>query len=121
MASVRKTPTTKNRRNGNLRSSPEARRLIRAYIKYYGSERKAAQALHMTQAQLNGLKSGRLKDTTAIKIALDRADARSKRAWLKVDHETNHVIDAPATLRAAARALEQAQTMIDILIKTSQA
>lgn len=120
MATVKKTPVTKNRKNGNLRSSAEARRLIRAYIKDYGSEHKAAKALHMTQAQLNGLKSGRLKDTPAIKVALDRADARAKRAWLKVDHEANHVIDAPATLRAAARALAQAQVMIDILIKTSQ-
>lgn|SRR5512139_2068950 len=115
-----KPKITRNRKTTKLKSSPEARRLIRAYIKYYGSERRAAAALHMTQAQLNGIKSGRLKDTPAMRIALDRADARAKRAWLKEDNDQCTVIDAPATLRAALRALRQAETMIDLLLKTSE-
>lgn len=111
--------TSKITRNRKMRSTPQARRLIRAYIKCYGTERKAAAALHMTQGQLSGIKSGRLKDTPAMQIALDRADARARRAWLKVDHEPQ-IIDAPATLRAASRALEQAQTMIKMILKTSR-
>ena len=107
------------RKSTKLKSSPAARRLIRARVKKYGSQHKAAQRLNMTQAQLNGMLTGRLRDTPAMKIALDRADARAKRAWLKVNGDACHVIDAPATLRAASRALAQAQTMIDALIKTS--
>jgi hypothetical protein len=103
-----------------MKSSTEARRLIRARIKQYGSERAAAKALHMTQAQLNGMKSGRLKDNIAMKIALDRADARAKRAWLGKEHEPCTIIDAPATLRAASRALQQAQAMIEALRKASE-
>lgn len=107
------------RKGSKMRSSPEARRLIRAYIKHYGTQREAARRLNMTQGQLNGLLIGRLKDTTAIKVALARADARAKKAWLKVNDNHCTVIDAPATLRAALRALEQAQTMIAMLLKVS--
>lgn len=113
------TPLVKKAKNGKMRSSPEARRLIRAYVTRYGSQHKAAQHLHMTQAQLNGMLTGRLRDTPAMKIALDRADARAKRAWSKIDNEQCRVVDAPATLRAAQRALEQAQAMIAILAKES--
>lgn len=115
------TPPVKNAKNGKMRSSPEARRLIRAYVKEYGSQHRAAKAMHMTQAQLNGMLTGRLRDTAAMKIAIDRADNRAKRAWLKVDHQQCTVIDAPATLRAASRALAQAQQMIAQLIRMSEA
>lgn len=103
-----------------MRSTPEARRLIRAYVKHYGSEHKAAKALHMTQAQLNGIKTGRLKDTPAMKIAIDRADARARRAWSRIDGEHCSALDAPATLRAAQRALDQANVMITMLMKASE-
>lgn len=103
-----------------MRSSPESRRLIRAYVKHYGSQHKAAKKLGMTQAQLSGILTGRLRDTPAMRIAIDRADARAKRAWLKVNGDACHVIDAPATLRAASRALTQAQTMIEVLVKVSE-
>jgi DNA-binding transcriptional regulator YdaS (Cro superfamily) len=114
------TPPSKSAKNGKMRSSPEARRLIRAYVKHYGSQHQAAKKLGMTQAQLNGLLTGRLRDTPAMRVAIDRADARAKRAWLKVNGDNCHVIDAPATLRAAARALQQAQVMIDMLLKVSE-
>lgn len=114
-----KTLKSLNSKTAKMRSSPEARRLIRAYIKCYKTQHQAAKALHMTQAQLHGLLSGRLKDTPAIKIALDRADARAKRAWLKVDHDHCTVIDAPATLHAALRALQQANVMIETLARVS--
>lgn len=115
------TPPSKSAKNGKMRSSPEARRLIRAYVKYYGSQHQAAKKLGMTQAQLNGILTGRLRDTPAMKIAIDRADTRARRAWLKVNGDACHVIDAPATLRAALRTLQQTQTMIEIVVKTSEA
>lgn len=100
-----------------MRSSPEARRLIKAYIKRYGCEREAAKHLHMTQGQLSGIKHGRLHDTEAMKIAIRRADSRARRAWLMVDRDDpRHMIDDHETLRAAARALGQAQTMIETMI-----
>lgn len=110
----RKTPLARNRK---MRSSPESRRLIRAYIKFYGSEREAAKHLSMTQGQLNGIKSGRLRDTAAMKIALDRADARARRAWAKLDRTENGMtINAPATLRAIKRNLVQTLIMIDVIL-----
>lgn len=117
MAQSKITPPVKK---SKMRSSPEARRLIRAYIKHYKTQRQAANALHMTQAQLCGLLNGRLKDTSAIKVALDRADARARKAWLKVDHDHCTVIDAPATLHAALRALQQANAMIETLVRVSE-
>lgn len=100
-----------------MKSSPEARRIIRAYIKLYGNEREAARRLHMTHGQLNKLKRGTLKDTTAIKIAIDRADSRAARAWLRIGEDVPHWIDSPATLRAAKRAIEQAVKMINDILK----
>ena len=117
MDMVKKTPLVKI---AKMRSSPQARRLIRAYVKKYGSQHKAAKRLGMTQAQLNGMLSGRLRDNAAMQIALARADERARRAWLKIDNESCHAIDAPATLRAALRALEQAQAMISQLSKESE-
>lgn len=100
-----------------MKSSPEARRLIRVYLKRYRTQRAASHALHMTQGQLNGLLHGRLKDTPAIKVALARADNRAKRAWLKVEQEAVPCsVDEVATLRAARRALGEAQIMIDAIL-----
>ena len=102
-----------------MKSSPEARRLIKAYIKRYGNEREAAKHLHMTHGQLNGLKSGRLKDTTAIKIALRRADSRARRAWLMIDRdEPRTMINDQATLKAIKRNHDQNTVMLDVLIKS---
>jgi hypothetical protein len=100
-----------------MRSSPEARRIIRAYIKRYGTEREAARHLHMTHGQLNKLKRGTLHDTRAIKTAIDRANSRAQRAWLRIDEDVPHWIDSPATLRAARRAIEQSLVMIDAILK----
>lgn len=101
-----------------MKSSPQARRLIRAYIKFYGNERAAAKHLHMTQGQLNGLKSGRLKDTNAIKCALKRADSRAARAWLRIDRdEPRTMINDQATLKAIKRIAEQQVAMLNVLIK----
>lgn len=117
MARSKITPPRKGSKNGKMRSSPEARKLIKAYIKHYGCERKAAERLHMTHGQLNGIKTGRLKDTEAMKIALKRADSRARRAWAMVDKEdTRHMIDDKETLKATRRVLKQALYMVDVLI-----
>ena len=101
-----------------MRSSREARRLIRAYLRRYGTEREAARALHMTQAALHGMKSGRLRDTLAMRVALDRARRRADRAWLRIDQDDEPLrINAVATLRAAQRALGQAEKMITEILK----
>lgn len=100
-----------------MKSSPEARRIIRAYLKRYSNEREAAKRLHMTQGQLNKLKRGTLRDTNAIKIAIDRANSRAKRAWLRIDEDAPRWIDSPATLRAARRAIDQAVKMIDDILR----
>lgn len=108
---------TRNRKTTPKRSTPQARKLIKAYLAFYGNERAAADALGMSRGQLNGIKSGRLRDTAAMKIALDRADARARRAWLKLDHyESEMSINAPATLRAIKRNLVQALVMIDTVL-----
>jgi len=120
MDMVKKTPLVKIAQNGKMRSSPQARRLIRAYVKKYKSQHKAAKRLNMTQAQLNGMLSGRLRDNAAMQVALSRADERARRAWSKIDNDQCTVIDAPATLRAALRALQQAETMIAVLSKESE-
>jgi len=115
MDNLQRTP---KRRSSKMRSSREARRLIRAYVRRYGTEREAARALHMTQAALNGMKSGRLGDTLQMQVALARAEHRARRAWLRIDQDdTPMTINAVATLRAAQRALGQAQNMIDAILK----
>lgn len=111
------TKITRKRRSDKMRSSPQARRLIRAYVARYGTEREAAKMLHITQAALNGMKSGRLRDTPQMKVAIDCADRRAARAWSKIDQENRRSIDAVATLRAAQRALQQASTMVDAILK----
>ncbi len=114
---TRNRKTARPAKKNGKRSSVAARRLIKAYLRHYGNERAAAAALGMSRGQLNGIKSGRLRDTAAMKVALDRADARARRAWAKLDHEKcETTINAPATLRAIERALGQAQVMIDALI-----
>lgn len=64
------------------KSTPEARRLIRAAMKKFKSERAAARALGLpNQAQLNKMRRGLIGDTPAMKIALKRAEERARRAW----------------------------------------
>jgi hypothetical protein len=105
-----------------IKSSVEARRLIRAYIKHYGNEREAAKHLHMTHGQLNALKVGRIKDTPAIQAAIKRADARAKYAWLHPwkFEERRRWIDDQATLKEIKRNHERNGVMIDLLIEGNE-
>lgn len=66
-----------------LKSSPEARKLIEIAVKHgKGSEHKAARLLRLpNQAQLNKMRRGLIRDTPAMKAALQRANQRARRAW----------------------------------------
>lgn len=111
------------------KSSKEARKLINAALKKScdytedgkPSVREAARILHLpNHAQLIKMKNGLIKDTPAMKIEIARADERARKAWLKISREHCSALDAPATLRAAQRALDQAHVMITMLMKASE-
>jgi hypothetical protein len=105
-------------RNQKMKSSDKARRLIARYVKRYGTEHAAAEHLHMTQAALNKMRRGLLRDTPAMKIALARAQRRAERAYWRIDEEApQRWIDEVETLRAARRTLEQTLRMIDAILK----
>lgn len=98
-------------------SSAKARHLIEKYVKRYGTEHEAAKRLHMTQAALNKMRRGLLRDTPAMKIALERAERRAHRAYYRIDEEPpQRWIDEVQTLRAAHRAVKMADKMIDAIL-----
>src|SRR3989304_5055575 len=73
-----KYPKTSKR----LKSSRRARELIRCALARYGSQRKAARALGLTnQAQLHRMLHGLIRDTPAMKAAIVRAKERARRAY----------------------------------------
>lgn len=99
-------------------SSPKARHLIDRYCKRYGTEREAAKRLHMTQGALNKMRRGLLRDTPAMKIAIDRAERRAKRAYYRIDEEPpQRWIDEIETLRAAHRSVQMAEHMIAAILE----
>ncbi len=100
-----------------MKSSPQARRLIDKYVRRYGTEHAAAEHLHMTQAALNKMRRGVLRDTPAMKIALGRAERRARRAYYRIDEEPpQRWIDEVPTLRAAQRSIEMSLKMIDAIL-----
>lgn len=66
-----------------LKSSPAARKLIRAALRRTkGNQSAAARLLRLpNQSQLWKMLHGAMKDTPAMQAALKRAEQRSKRAW----------------------------------------
>ncbi len=99
-------------------SSAKARHLIEKYVKRYGSEHEAAQRLHMTQAALNKMRRGLLRDTPAMKIALERAERRARRAYYRIDEEPpQRWIDEVQTLKAVHRSVKMADRMISDILK----
>ena len=87
-----RNPSLQNKRQ-SLKSSLEARRLIRASIRRYGSEHKAARALGLpNQAQLHKILHGQMRDTPSMRLAIARADKRAARAWsLEREEQTNFI------------------------------
>jgi|SRR5579859_3191649 len=87
-----------------LKSSPAARRLIRAAVARHHSQHKAARALGLpTQAQLAKMLHGEIRDTPAMKAALARADARARRAWAMVKDEPGPAVDVELVLTSVER------------------
>lgn len=90
-----------------MKSSPEARELIRA-VKGGGrtgrrkrSLRDVARLLRIpNHGQVQKILNGEIRDTPAMKAALRRAEQRAKRAWLNVKAAPQEAID-----EAAVRAL----------------
>lgn len=71
----------------------------------------------MTQAALNKMRRGLLRDTPAMKIALDRAERRARRAYYRIDEEPpQRWIDEVATLKAAHRSVKMADKMIGAIL-----
>lgn len=68
------------------KSSPAARRLIRAALRATnGNQRAAARLLRLpNQAQLRKMLAGDIRDTPAMLAALARAEARARAAWALV-------------------------------------
>ena len=79
---------THSKRPLTYKNSPDARRLCRAALKKFKTERNAARALRMTPQSFHDQLAGRRKDSQEMLCALKRAEARAKRArfWLIDEH-----------------------------------
>ncbi len=100
----------------NTKSTPEARRLIRAVMRRRATRtvRSAAHALRLANhMQLVRMRDGSIRDTPEMKAALARADARAKRAWAGERLESS--VD-PLQLKAAVAELERAVKTLRLLI-----
>jgi len=94
------------------KSSPEARRLIRAALHGRNSKGKpnswvqVASILKLpTGAQAYKMYFGLIKDTPSMKAAIKRADARAKRAWsmVRLDHQEIDCVQVLNDVRDVAR------------------
>jgi hypothetical protein len=104
---------TKIRAAGGMKSSREARRLIRAAVKQVHSQRGAARLLRLTtQAQLVKMLHGQIRDTPAMKAALARANLRAKKAWAFVNTDDG----APLDRETVCKMLHQLNIDLDLLI-----
>jgi len=73
--------TNSPKRLKNPKSTPQARRLIRAALRKYKTTRAAAHALGLaTHMQLVKMYRGEIGDTAAMKAALVRSEERARRA-----------------------------------------
>lgn len=92
--------------------------MIEKYVRRYGTERIAAEHMHMTHGALNKMRRGLLHDTPAMKVILDRAQRRADRAYWRIDEEPpSRWIDEVETLKAARRPLTQSLSMIDAILE----
>lgn len=98
-----------------MKSSREARRLIRAVVKQAGSQRKGARVLRLpTQAQLVRMLHGQIRDTPAMKAALERANRRAQRAWAMIKLDDGEPLDRELVCRLVHQVevdLEQLKAM----------
>lgn len=106
---------------GIKKSTPAARRLIRAALRRHGTQARAARALGLpSQAQLSRMLAGTLGDTPAMKAALVRADARGKRAWALVKETPAAGVDAEQ-VQAVIAEMETLVARLKSLVRTSPA
>lgn len=78
-----------------LKSSPESRRLCRAALRRFGTERKAAYALRLSsQGAFHKILKGKMKDTFEMKAALRRAYERGQHAWGMIPESPECAIDS---------------------------
>lgn len=95
--------------------------MIEKYVKRYGTERIAAEKMHMTHGALNKMRRGLLRDTPAMKVILDRAQRRADRAYWRIDEEPpSRWIDEIETLKASRRTTAQTLSMLDAILKQHQ-
>lgn len=88
----------------SAKSSPEARRLIRAALRRGKTLREAARLLGLpNHAQMAAMLSGRLRDTPAMRAELMRAKQRADRAWRLVKVDATEAIDRAAVCAIVAR------------------
>lgn len=120
----RETKIRPNTRTGGktpqiLKSSPEARKLIKATLKKCkGNQHEAARRLRLAnQSQLRKMLNGTLRDTPAMRAALKRADARARRAWLMEHRMEPAALDREIALRvthAIKRDLQLLEEMLQV-------
>ncbi len=100
----------------NPKSSPEARRLIRAALRRHKTQARAQRALGLpSQAQLSRMLSGALADTPAMKAALARANARARRAWAFAKDDEQPAVDGALVLESVER-LERELAVLKALV-----
>lgn len=97
------------------KNSPDARRLCRAALKKFKTERNAARALRMLPTEFHHQLIGDRRDTPAMLCALKRADARAKRArfWLIDEHGDGTIdrISFEMLLREAKQAMQKLESL----------
>jgi len=99
------------------KSSWAARRLIRAALRKYGSQRLAAWALRLPNAaQLNRMLHGQMHDTPAMKAALIRAKKRAERAYYLVRADQPEPFDVEA-IRAILREIDEQVELLKQMTK----
>jgi hypothetical protein len=107
------------------KSSPEARKLIKAVLKRCkGNQHEAARRLKLNnQSQLRKMLNGTLRDTPAMRAALKRADARARKAWLMEHRGDPPALDreiAQNTLSRMKRELSFLETLLQVNGKPSE-
>lgn len=110
-----------HRKNGSgLKSSTEARRLIRAALRVKrngqaSSYRDAARLLRLpNHGQLVKMLRGEIRDTPAMQAALARAEQRATRAYYCVRADRDSTID----VEVLRQQVEQLQKQIDVIRAT---
>ncbi|MCS6909091.1 MAG: hypothetical protein NZM11_00755 [Anaerolineales bacterium] len=109
-----------SRPNGKKpKSSPEARKLIRAVLKQCGgNQREAARRLRLpNQAQLRKMLNGTIRDTPAMHAALMRARKRAERAWAMERPAPPKPVVCVEQVREALRRIRYKIDALDYLLK----